>query len=114
MQVLLNTDQSVRDFVTLSTHVDAVVSEALMHHRNHITRIEVHLGNENGRQSGPDDKRCTMEARLDRRPPVAVTHHARTIESAVRGAARIMAKAIEHVIGRSASARDRAAADQRV
>jgi len=105
MQVLLNTDQSVADFDMLSNHVDAVVSEALNHHRHLITRVEVHLGDENGKKSGADDKRCTMEARLDRRPPVAVTHHADTVKSAVRGAARSLAKAVEHVIGRSAPVR---------
>lgn len=107
MQVLLNSDHSVADFDSLSTHVDAVVSEALMHHRDHITRVEVHLGDENGKKSGPDDKRCMMEARLDHRPPVAVTHHADTVESAVHGAARTLAKAIDKAIGRSAGARAR-------
>ena len=106
MRVLLNTDHSVADFDTLNTHVDAVVSEALNHHRNHITRVEVHIGDENGKKTGPDDKRCMMEARLERRPPVAVTHHAGTIESAVHGAARSLAKAIEKVLGRSAIAHD--------
>jgi Sigma 54 modulation protein / S30EA ribosomal protein len=106
MQVLLNTDHSVTDFDTLNMHVDAVVSEALNRHREHITRVEVHIGDENGKKSGPDDKRCMMEARLDRRPPVAVTHHADSVESAVHGAARSLAKAIEKVVGRSASARE--------
>ena len=105
MQVLLNTDHSVTDFDTLYTHVDAVVSEALNHHRDHITRVEVHLGDENGKKTGPDDKRCMMEARLDRRPPIAVTHHADTVESAVHGAARSLAKAIDHAIGRSKNGR---------
>ena len=105
MQVLLNSDHAVADFSTLSMHVDAVVNETLMHHRHHITRVEVHIGDENGKKSGPDDKRCTMEARLDRRPPVAVTHRANTIDSAIHGAARTLAKAIEHVLGRSRASR---------
>jgi hypothetical protein len=105
MQVLLNTDHRVGDFDTLSTHVSAVVGEALMHHRDHITRVEVHLGDENGGKPGPDDKRCMMEARLDGRPPIAVTHHADTVESAVRGGARSLAKAIDRVLGRSSGRR---------
>ena len=105
MQVLLNTDSHAADFGTLSTHVTAVVAEALTRHRNRITRVEVHLGDENGAKPGPDDKRCTMEARVDRRQPIAVTHYADTIESAVQGAARSLAKAIDGVLGRGASAR---------
>src|SRR5471030_2077089 len=105
MQVLLNTDHSVADFDTLSSHVDAVVSEALNHFRDQITRVEVHLGDENGKKSGPDDKRCMMEARLDHRPPVAVTYHANTVESSIHGAAKILAKSIDRVLGRDARAR---------
>ena len=104
MQVLLNSDHSVADFAAMSTHVDAVVGEALNHLRDHITRVEVHVGDENGKKPGPDDKRCMMEARLGNRKPIAVTHHADTIESAVHGAARRLAKALDKVIGRSAGA----------
>ena len=105
MQVILNTDHSAGDFNTLSTHVTAIVDEALMHHRDRITRVEVHIGDENGEKSSPGDKRCMMEARMDGHQPIAVTHHADTVESAVHGAARSLAKAIDGVIGRTASAR---------
>jgi hypothetical protein len=104
MQVLLNTDHPVADFDTLSTHVSAVVDEALMHHRDHITRVEVHLGDENGSKTGPGDKRCMMEARLDGRPPIAVTQHADSVEAAVHSTVRSLAKAIEHALGRAADA----------
>jgi len=105
MQVILNTDHPAGDFDSLSTHVTAVVDEALVHHHTHITRVEVHLGDENGAKTSPGDKRCMMEARVDGRPPIAVTNHADTIEAAVHGAARSLAKAIESVLGRAASAR---------
>ena len=101
MQVLLNSDHSVADFAAMSTHVSAVVDEALNHFRDHVTRVEVHLGDENGKKPGPDDKRCMMEARLDHRKPIAVTHHADTVESAVHGAAQSLAKAIDRAIGRA-------------
>lgn len=107
MQVLLNTDHPAGDFDTLSTHVTAVVDEALIHHRDRITRVEVHLGDENGTKTSPGDKRCMMEARFDGRLPIAVTQHADTVESAVHGAARSLAKAIEGVLGRAASVRGR-------
>jgi hypothetical protein len=105
MQVILNTDHPAGDFDSLSTHVSAVVDETLIHYRDRITRVEVHLGDENGAKAGPGDKRCMMEARVDGRPPIAVTHHADTVEAAVHGAARSLAKAIESVLGRAASAR---------
>jgi hypothetical protein len=48
----------------------------------------VHLGDENGAKSRPDDKRCMMEVRVQRRQPIAVTRHAATLDDAVDGAAR--------------------------
>ena len=83
--------------------VSAVVGEALTHYRNQITRVEVHLADEIGGKSRPDDKRCMMEARIDHRKPIAVTHHANTVDSAVHGAAKSLAKAIDHAIGRTYS-----------
>ena len=105
MQVLLNTDRAASDFNTLSTHVTAVVDEALVHHRDHISRVEVHLIDENGEKTSPGDKRCMMEARIDGHQPIAVTHHADTVDSAVHGAARSLAKAIDTMNGRIARAR---------
>lgn len=112
MLVLLNTDQPAEDFDSLSTHVTAVVDEALMHHRDHITRVEVHLGDEIGEKPTPAHKRCMMEARLDGRKPIAVTQHGSTTESALHAAARSLAKAIEGVIGRAAAVRARRRSDQ--
>jgi hypothetical protein len=43
-----------------------------------------------------------MEARLDGRPPIAVTHHADTLGNAVSGAAEKLARSIEHTLGRAA------------
>lgn len=36
-----------------------------------ISRVEVHLSDEDGKKGGQNDKRCMMEARLDGRQPAA-------------------------------------------
>jgi len=41
-----------------------------------------------------------MEARLEGRQPVAVTHHAPTVDQAVDGAAAKLARLIESTLGR--------------
>lgn len=105
MQLLLNTDRSMLDFASVFAQVDAAVRHALDHRDGHITRVEVHLGDENGAKAGPADQRCTMEARLEGRLPIAVTHHANTVAQAVSGAARKLVTAIDHAISRSVSAR---------
>jgi hypothetical protein len=45
----------------------------------------VHLGDENGHKRGGNDKRCMMDARLDGRPPIAVTQQAPPLDQAVDG-----------------------------
>ena len=50
---------------------------------DHITRVEVHLSDENGDKDGQNDMRCMMEARLEGRQPIAVTHQAATLDEAV-------------------------------
>jgi hypothetical protein len=43
-----------------------------------VTRLEVHLADENSDKFGINDKRCLIEARPVNMQPVAVTNHADT------------------------------------
>ena len=78
------------------------IEGALSHHGEHIMRVEVHLGDENGAKSGPADKRCVLEARLNGRQPLAVTNHGESLHQAVTGAAEKMNRMIETSLGRAA------------
>jgi hypothetical protein len=102
VQILIHSDHPVANYEALTTRVTEVVTNALRHFKTHITRVEVHLVDENGAKHGPDDKRCTMEARIEGRGPAAATHHSATIDSAVHGAAVALAKVIDGVFGRAA------------
>ena len=74
MQVQINTDHNIEGREVLTTQVRGVVEGALTRFSDHITRVEVHLSDENSHKGGQNDKRCMLEARLERRRPVAVTH----------------------------------------
>jgi len=100
MQIQINTDNNIDGSEALSAHVEAVVENAVRHMKEQLTRVEVHLDDENGGKTGIDDKRCMMEARLRNHQPVAVTHHAGSIHQAVDGAARKLKSALETVLGR--------------
>ncbi|HWJ17789.1 MAG TPA: HPF/RaiA family ribosome-associated protein [Geobacterales bacterium] len=100
MQVQINTGHNIEGHEALSAHVSDVVKNALVRLSDHITRVEVHLSDENGDKSGPNDKRCVMEARLEGRQPVAVTHQAATLDQAVEGAAHKLTRLIESTLGR--------------
>jgi len=51
-------------------------------------------------KSGQNNKRCAMEAGLEGRQPIAVTHPAATLDQSVDGAADKLAKLIESTLGR--------------
>ena len=75
---------------------------------DHITRVEVHLSNENSNKKvGHDAVRCMMEARLEGRQPIAVTHQAATLDEAVASAAEKLTGMIESTLGRQSEHQSR-------
>lgn len=100
MQIQINTDRNIEGRETLTAHITDVVSGALSRFSDHITRVEVHVSDENGEKAGRDDMRCVMEARLEGRQPVAVTEQAATLEQAVDGAANKLARMLDRSLGR--------------
>lgn len=100
MKIQVNTDRNVEGGDDLSAMVEGAVNSALAHFEDRITRVEVHLGDEDGAKKGVNDKRCTMEARPANMQPVAVTAHDNTLEQATRSAARKLANLLESTFGR--------------
>ncbi|MFU8817829.1 MAG: HPF/RaiA family ribosome-associated protein [Pseudomonadales bacterium] len=100
MQVLVNTDASIEGRESMEQEVAAVVSHALERFERDITRVEVHLSDENAGRGGESDKRCLMEARLTGRQPLAVSHKAGSMRLAVDGAAEKLQTAVGNMLGR--------------
>jgi len=100
MKIQLNTDVHIVGTEAIAAQVSATVEQALERFSAHITRVEVHLSDENGGKSGPHDQRCMLEARLEGRQPVAVTDHAATLDQAVQGAAQKLAHLLDSTLGR--------------
>ena len=100
MQIQMNTDSNIEGREALVAQVSAVVEGALSRFSDHITRVEVHLSDVNSDKGGNDDKRCLMEARLEGRQPIAVTHEAATVDQAIDGAADKLKRFIESTLGR--------------
>lgn len=104
MQIQINTDHTIEGHEALAAQVSAVVESALSRVSDHITRVEVHLSDENSDKHGQSDKRCMMEARVEGRQPIAVTHQAATLDQAVNGAADKLTRLIgEHAWQQAAS-----------
>ena len=100
MQIQVNTDDNVEGRAELVRRVEAEVSHTLSHFGDHITRVEVHLSDEDSDKSGRSDKRCLMEARLAGRQPVAVSNHAGSLDEAFSGAAEKLKRSLESTLGR--------------
>ena len=104
MQIQINTDHNIAGNEALAAHVRRVVEHGLSHLSDHITRVEVHLSDENGptkeMQGGQNDKRCMMEARLENYHPLAVTSHAASVHQAVDGATEKLIRLVEGTLGR--------------
>ncbi len=101
MQILLNTDANIDSREAFATQVTNAVECALNQVSDNITRIEVQLSDVNSnKKGGADDMRCVLEARLKGRKPIAVTHHASTVDQAVDGAAGKLSRLIESTLGR--------------
>jgi ribosome-associated translation inhibitor RaiA len=100
MQIQINTDHNIEGREALAAHFSEVVERALSRMSDHITRLEVHLSDENGDKQGQNDKRCMLEARIEGRQPIAVTYHAATLDQAVDGAADKLTRLIESTLGR--------------
>lgn len=100
MQIQVHTDNHIEGREALVSHVETVVGDTLRHFRDRLTRVEIHLGDENSGKAGGHDKRCVMEARPKGHPPVAVTEHAGSVHEAINGAARKLKAVLETTLGR--------------
>ncbi|HEX4337233.1 MAG TPA: HPF/RaiA family ribosome-associated protein [Polyangiaceae bacterium] len=100
MQIQITADGNIDNNERLAAHIKGVVEGSLGRFSSRITRVEVHLADENGAKSGTHDKRCVMEARLAHHQPTAVTDHAATLDEAIVGAAEKLKRLVGSTLGR--------------
>lgn len=100
MIIQVNSDSHVDGNVNVVVEVEQKVQRALERYAERITRVEVHLNDENAHKNGQNDQRCLMEARLNGMQPIAVTHKAATLDQAVDGAADRLKNALDNAIGK--------------
>ena len=86
MTVQFNTDKTIEWDQRHNDHFSELIKVELDRFSDSITRVEVHLSDENGSKKGVDDIRCLMEVRAEGRKPLAVSSQSDTIEKSVSGA----------------------------
>ena len=107
MQIQLNTDANIQGRESLAAWVETELKSKLPRFADHITRIEVHLSDASAARVGEADKRCTLEARLAGRQPVAVSHDAGKVADAFHGAVDKLQRKLDGVLGRVRDAHGR-------
>ncbi|MBC7912684.1 MAG: HPF/RaiA family ribosome-associated protein [Pyrinomonadaceae bacterium] len=100
MVIQFHTDHNIAGSERQNAYFNTTIGEALNRFSSHITRLEVHITDENGKKEGKNDQRCMIEARLEGLQPIAVTNHADTIEQAVKGATDKLKASLETILGK--------------
>jgi ribosome-associated translation inhibitor RaiA len=100
VQLQVNTDDNIDGGEELSARISTEIHTRLDRFSQHITRIEVHLSDENADKSAGSDKRCLIEARLEGRQPEVASDQAPTLEGAYSGAAKKLQRVLESTLGK--------------
>lgn len=101
MTIQFNTGNHVTQSEEHRESLKVYISKEFETYNHHITRLEVHLSDENGIKSGINDKRCMLEARVEGLQPIAVTSNANTYEQALDGAIDKMKASLKTILGRA-------------
>ncbi len=64
MTIQFNTDNNITGSEELQAPLNAAIEKSLGRFSSQITRLEVHLNDENSHKKGQNDKRCMLEARM--------------------------------------------------
>jgi ribosome-associated translation inhibitor RaiA len=88
MQIQVNTDNFIHGDERVVEVVEAAIQGDLGHLSDNLTRVEVHLKDQNSDKHGPAHIRCTVEARPRGLGPMAAHHDAADITAALKGATK--------------------------
>jgi hypothetical protein len=83
MKIQINTDRNIQGSKELDDHIILLAESKLKHFATQITRLEVHISDQNGEKFGKDDTHCRLEARLENRPPLSVLAKAENLHNAL-------------------------------
>ncbi|UCJ16589.1 HPF/RaiA family ribosome-associated protein [Pseudomonas sp. MM211] len=103
MQVMVNSGKHVDTSMAFKTDIRGRVRDKLQRYEEHLTRVEIHLSDENALKSGPQDKRCKVEARMKGRDPMSVSFDACEMQQAIDGAMNRLTSVLDRNLGKNAN-----------
>lgn len=95
MLIQINTDKNIEGTTELVAHFSGLLQEKLQRFDEYLTRLEVHLSDENAGREAGDDKRCVLEARIKAADPIVVTTQTDSLHKSVKSAAEKMFLTLE-------------------
>jgi hypothetical protein len=102
MEVLVHSESAVDVRPDLDRHVRGVLTSRLARYRDRLTRVSVGFADENRRQVGVPDLRCTIEARPAGLDPVAVTANAPGLVACFDAAVEKLMSVLQTRLGKEA------------
>ena len=100
MKVLVNTDKHIEGSERLQNYIDEKMGHALKHFADRLTRIEIHLSDQNGDKPGADDIQCRVEVRPKGLQPVTVTARNANLDLSIADAIEKMKAALTTAYGK--------------
>lgn len=100
MTIQFNADNNLTIHEEFRDKLKDLLTDELSRFSENITRLKVHLSDENGHKQGQNDKKCLLEARVEGRPPIAVTAEANNYELAVDAAVEKLKSSLDTVFDR--------------
>lgn len=101
MLVQIHTDKNIEGGSRFSEFFTNEIKNELARFDEIVTRIEVHVTDENASKSSPNDKKVVIEARVEKKQPIAVTAHGDTVEKAffeaLEKVTRVLDTAVEKI-----------------
>lgn len=85
IQVQFENENQTENDQELSAHIDATIKRATSHFRDRITSVAVHLNKKH--IVSDNNKRCTLETKLEGLQPIVTSYNSESFDHAVEGAA---------------------------
>lgn len=99
MQIQINAGD-VHTSESIQQRVEQELEAALDQWRDRVTRVEVHLHDDDGPKHSDTDKRCVMEVRLAGRQPMVVEHSCDDMYTSIQAAASKLRKVVGRAVER--------------
>ncbi len=103
MRIQVNYDKNIHGTEKFETFVSEKIHRSLKRFAGKITRLEIHLSDQNAHKVSHDDLQCKIEARIKDIHPIVVTGKSNTKEKALNDAISKMKAALDSVTGKLTS-----------